>query len=70
MKMKPPTGPKKQTQTNPIKACPQRIEFTMSVIEGNGPILERMNLNLCVPVATAENCMYHISSLEVTIGDD
>ena len=61
---------KNKPNSNPIKACPQRIEFTMSVIEGNGPILERMNLNLCVPVATAENCMYHISSLEVTIGDD
>jgi hypothetical protein len=24
MKMKPPSGPKKQTQTNPIKACPER----------------------------------------------
>ncbi len=37
------------------------------------PILERMkrmNLNFCVPLATAENCIYHISSLEVTIGDD
>jgi hypothetical protein len=28
-------GPKK---TNPIKPCPERIEFTLSVIEGNGPI--------------------------------
>ncbi len=28
----------KQTQTNPIKACPERSEFTLSVIEGNGPI--------------------------------
>ncbi|GAG32184.1 unnamed protein product, partial [marine sediment metagenome] len=25
-------------KTNPIKACPERIEFTLSVIEGNGPI--------------------------------
>ncbi len=33
--MKPPSGPKKQTQ---FKACPERIEFTLSVIEGNGPI--------------------------------
>ena len=24
--------------SNPIKACPERIEFTLSVIEGNGPI--------------------------------
>jgi len=64
------SSPKNKPNSNPIKACPQRIEFTLSVIEGNGPILERMNLNLCVPVATAENCMYHISSLEVTIGDD
>ncbi len=33
--------------SNPIKACPERIEFTLSVIEGNGPILERMNANFC-----------------------
>jgi len=25
--------------SNPIKPCPERIEFTLSVIEGNGPIL-------------------------------
>jgi len=31
-------APKKQTQTNPIKACPERSELTLSVIEGNGPI--------------------------------
>ncbi len=31
----PPSGPKK---TNPIKACPERSEFTLSLIEGNGPI--------------------------------
>jgi len=31
----PTSGPKKQTQ---FKACPERIEFTLSVIEGNGPI--------------------------------
>jgi len=61
---------KNKPKTNPITACPERIEFTLSVIEGNGPILKRMNLNFCDPVATAENCMYHISSLEVTIGDD
>jgi len=61
---------KNKPKTNPIKACPERIEFTLSVIEGNGPILKRMNLNFCDPVATAENCIYHISSLEVTIGDD
>jgi len=24
--------------SNPIKACPERIEFTLSIIEGNGPI--------------------------------
>ena len=42
--MKPPSCPKK---TNPIKACPERSEFTLSVIEGNGPILERMNVNFC-----------------------
>jgi hypothetical protein len=33
---------KKQSQnkpnSNPIKACPERSEFTLSVIEGNGPI--------------------------------
>ena len=49
-----PSGPKKQTQnkpnSNPIKACPERIEFTLSVIEGNGPILERMNVNFCAAV--------------------
>jgi hypothetical protein len=43
--------PKNQTQfkanLNPIKACPERIEFTLSVIEGNGPILEGMNVNCC-----------------------
>jgi len=61
---------KNKPKTNPITACPERIEFTLSVIEGNGPILKRMNLNFCDPVATAENCIYHISSLEVTIGDD
>jgi len=27
-------------KSNPIKACPERIEFTLSVIEGNGPISE------------------------------
>jgi len=27
--------------SNPIKACPERREFTLSVIEGNGPISER-----------------------------
>jgi hypothetical protein len=26
-------------KTNPIKSCPERSEFTLSVIEGNGPIL-------------------------------
>jgi len=34
-------------KTNPNKACPERIEFTLSVIEGNGPILERMNVSFC-----------------------
>ncbi len=33
--MKPPSGPKKQTQ---FKPCPERSEFTLSVIEGYGPI--------------------------------
>ena len=41
----------KQTQfkpnSNPIKACPERIVFTLSVIEGNGPILEAMIVNFC-----------------------
>ncbi len=41
------TSPKKQTQSNPIKACPERSEFTLSVIEGNGPILEAMFVNFC-----------------------
>jgi len=27
--------------SNPIKACPERFEFTLSVIEGNGPISEK-----------------------------
>jgi len=27
-----------KAKTNPNKACPERIEFTLSVIEGNGPI--------------------------------
>jgi len=50
----PLSGPKKQTQnkpnSNPIKACPERIEFTLSVIEGNGPISEKpkMTVNLYV----------------------
>ena len=38
--------PKNKPNSNPIqtqnKACPQRSEFTRSVIEGNGPILEAM----------------------------
>ena len=45
---------KKQTQfkpnSNPIKACPERSEFTLSVIEGNGPILEAMIVNFCAAV--------------------
>ncbi len=45
------TSPKKQTQSNTIqtqfKACPERSEFTLSVIEGNGPILEAMFVNFC-----------------------
>ncbi len=49
MKMKPPSGPKKQTQfkpnSNPIKACPERSEFTLSVIEGNGPISSKAKMN-------------------------
>jgi len=39
---------KNKPNSNPIqtqnKACPERSEFTLSVIEGNGPILKRMNL--------------------------
>jgi hypothetical protein len=31
------TNPNKPN-SNPIKACPDRSEFTLSVIEGNGPI--------------------------------
>ncbi len=31
-----------QTQTNPIKPCPEPIEFTLSVIEGNGPISKQL----------------------------
>jgi len=41
---------KKQTQNkpnlNPIKACPERIEFTLSLIEGNGPISSKAKMNL------------------------
>ncbi len=33
--------------SNPIKACPECSEFTLSVIEGNGPILKGMNVNCC-----------------------
>ncbi|MFZ2147650.1 MAG: hypothetical protein WAV28_10565 [Sedimentisphaerales bacterium] len=33
--------------SNPIKACPERIEFILSVIEGNGPISKKMNVNFC-----------------------
>ncbi len=32
---------KNKPNSNPIKACPERSEFTLSVIEGNGPIYER-----------------------------
>jgi len=39
--------PKNKPNSNPIKACPERSEFTLSVIEGNGPILKRMNINFC-----------------------
>ncbi len=39
--MKPPSGPKKQTQ---FKACPGRSEFTLSVIEGNGPISSKAKI--------------------------
>ncbi len=31
---------KNKPNSNPIKACPERSEFTLSVIEGNGPIPE------------------------------
>ncbi len=41
MRMKPPSGPKKQTQ---FKACPERSEFTLSVIEGNGPISSKAKI--------------------------
>ncbi len=41
----PLSGPKKtnpiKPNSNPIKACPERIEFTLSVIEGNGPISKK-----------------------------
>ncbi len=43
----PLAGQKNKPNSNPIKACPERSEFTLSVIEGNGPILERMNVNFC-----------------------
>ncbi len=43
------TNPNKPN-SNPNKACPERSEFTLSVIEGNGPILERMNLNFYATV--------------------
>ena len=33
--------PENKANSNPIKPCPERIEFTLSVIEGNGPISER-----------------------------
>jgi hypothetical protein len=36
--------PKNKPNSNPIKACPQRSEFTLSAIEGNGQILKGMNL--------------------------
>ncbi len=42
-KNEPPSGPKKQTQ---FKACPERSEFTLSVIEGNGPISSKAKMNL------------------------
>ncbi|MFH1881844.1 MAG: hypothetical protein ABIL62_03915, partial [Planctomycetota bacterium] len=75
---------KNKPTSNPISVKP-KMSANLYVIEdyenettfrpqknkpNSNPILERMNLNFCDPVATAENCMYHISSLEVTIGDD
>jgi len=39
------TNPNKPN-SNPIKACPERIEFTLSVIEGNGPISSKAKMNL------------------------
>ena len=41
--MKPPSGPKKQTQ---FKPNPERSEFTLSVIEGNGPISSKAKMSL------------------------
>ena len=35
-------------KTNPIKPCPERIEFTLSVIEGNGPISYRKSEVRCL----------------------
>jgi hypothetical protein len=32
-------------KANPIKACPERIEFTLSVVEGNGPISSKAKMN-------------------------
>jgi hypothetical protein len=37
----PMAGYKNKPNSNPIKACPERFEFTLSVIEGNGPISEK-----------------------------
>jgi hypothetical protein len=37
------TNPNKPN-SNPIKACPERIEFTLSVIEGNGPISSKAKI--------------------------
>ncbi len=48
--MNHPQASKKQTQTKPIqtqfKACPERSEFTLSVIEGNGSISSKAEMNL------------------------
>ena len=59
--MKPPQAPEKtnpiQTQSKPVLPVPCQIgscrhlvweaQPTLSVIEGNGSILERMNVNFC-----------------------
>jgi len=41
-------SPKNKPNSNPIKACPERSEFTLSVIEGNGPISEKPKMNVNV----------------------
>ncbi len=62
-------APKKQTQfkpnSKPIKACPERSEFTLSVIEGNGPISSKAKMNLISFIRLMRRCIRQIRALEL-----